>query len=524
MSEIEESNSIPVPAPAAVPVPSKKSKKGKKGSRNPSEITPEYIAQQRALREAQKQAKREALIASGVDPDQIDLPLDLRFISRPLLDVPETIYSSSSSATSSSIAGVKVSIMTYNILAQALIRRKLFPTSGNALKWFKRSKVLLSEFKHYNSDILLLQEVDYIQYNSFWKPEFKKLGYLSDYQRWGDKNHGVAVFFRECMFDQTDRMTIDYDKEVIEGVPQRVQTKNVGLLVALKFKKAITDKYQESKKKGIIIGTTHLFWHPFGTVTRTRQTYIVLRQTMEFYKRVRLLQGKEDEWYTFFGGDFNSQPFDSPYLSITSKPIQYTDRARTVLECSTAYELEKVRLGSADADDEDAPEEEEGEDQEEEPEADSQTETTAAQQEIKFTTPVPESFEATQEEHDIIDRLQSVHNSQPIIAHSLYSLAYKHVHPENAGVDNTKDEPEISNWAHTWRGLLDYIFYVTPWDPSSSDDTKLSVKDVMDSYGFKITKLLKMPLGKDMPDHGIPHEGEYPSDHLCMIAEVELLL
>ncbi|CAI5027955.1 CGH_1_HP_G0099250.mRNA.1.CDS.1 [Saccharomyces cerevisiae] len=58
----------------------------------------------------------------------------------------------------------------------------------------------------------------------------------------------------------------------------------------------------------------------------------------EFMHRVNVLQNENDgdlsHWFPFFCGDFNSQPFDTPYLSMTSKPVHYRNRAKTVIECA----------------------------------------------------------------------------------------------------------------------------------------------------------------------------------------------
>lgn len=483
---------------AQAPVPAKqpKASKKKKGSKNPAEITPEYIAEQRAKREAAKKAKKDALIAQGIDPEQVDTPADLRFISRPILKIPrdesDPLFSKN---------GVNVKIMTYNVLAQALIRRTLFPTSGNAVKWFKRSQVLLSEFKHYNCDILLLQEVDHVQFNSFWRSEFEKLGYGSVFNRWGDKNHGVAIFFRNSLFDVTDKMYIDYDKEESGNIPPRTVTKNVGLILALKFKDSILQKFPETDKKGILVGTTHLFWHPFGTYERTRQTYVILNKFREFINRVQVLQ--KGSWFHFFGGDFNAQPYDAPYLSITSKPIHYDTRCKTVIECSTSFQYSKLREGLEDEDEDGGNIEKFGENQPQHP--------------------VPDSFTPTEEQAQIVKDMEDLHNSQPMRAISLYSVAYKLLHPENSGLDNEKGEPEISNWAHAWRGLLDYIFYITQWDLKSDSQVK-SLSEFEQLTNVKINGLLRMPPGKEMTEHGQPHEGEYPSDHLCIIADLTLIL
>ncbi|SCU86645.1 LAFA_0E02168g1_1 [Lachancea sp. 'fantastica'] len=470
----------------------KKHGKSQKNGGKGSKVSAEHIAEVRAQREQAKKAKRDAMIAKGLDPD---CPPDLRFIRRPMLSiVPKGTPST----------GFSFRLMTYNCLAQALIRRKLFPTSGNALKWFKRSQVLLHEFKYYNADVQCLQEVDYIQYQSFWKDEFSKLGYDSQFHRHGTKNHGIAIVWKRELFTMSDKMLVDYDQEVTGHISPRTTTKNVGLVLALNFTQKVLDQFPNSSKRGILVGTTHLFWHPFGTFERTRQCYIVLAKMKEFEHRVKLLQnsdGAQGEWTPFFCGDFNSQPFDAPYLSMCSKPVDYKGRARTVIECSTSYTFSKARDGEECGDEEGGNIEKFGDGQPEHP--------------------VPSEFHANDEQKKLVEDMESLHNSIDMRATSIYSAAYKHVHVENAGLDNDFNEPEISNWAETWRGLLDYIFVIRKWDYSDRtvpDDIENLQKDA----DIRIRSLLRMPSSREMPDHGQPHEGEYGSDHLSMMCEIEL--
>lgn len=466
--------------------------KGQKAQKIP--VSAEHIAKVRAEREAARAAKREAMIARGVDPDY---PPELQFVKRPILQLHE----------GEDIGGFRFKLMTYNCLAQTLIRRKLFPTSGDALKWYRRSKVLLNEFKHYDADIICLQEIDFIQYQNFWKDELSKLGYDSQFHRQASKNHGVAIVWRKTYFVMTDRMLIDFDKETSGDIPPRTTTNNGGLLLSLKFSDRIKQKHN-LQKTGIIIGTTHLFWHPFGTFERTRQCYVVLNKVKEFSHRINILQDGNDgdcsHWYSFFCGDFNSQPYDAPYLSMTRKPIEYCKRAKTVIECSTSYSFSKMR----DGDEEDAEDEEGG-----------NIEKFGVDQPDQ---PVPDHYEAKDDESELVKKMQSLHNSIDMRAISLYSVAYRKVHQENAGLDNESGEPEISNWAHTWRGLLDYLFFIRRWDFSNHKEVD-SLEDFERENGLKIRGLLRMPPGKEMTEHGQPHTGEYPSDHLCMLCELQLL-
>lgn len=487
---------------------SKKQKSTKK-SRDPSTLTPEYIEEQRRQRNLKKEKKKQELLAQGIDPNAVNTPVELRFKTRELLELPNNVASDDS---------FKIKIMSYNILAQALIRRKLFPTSGNALKWSTRSQVLLSEFKHYDADILCLQELDFIQYNSYWRKELGKLGYDMKYYRADTKNHGLAIAFKSDKFICKHQSFMYYDKETSGELRPRTATQNIGFLACLEFTPDILTKYSNISRNGIIIGTTHLFWHPFGTFERTRQTYLILKKFKEFRSTMNTLKGNDDDWYGFFAGDFNSQPFDAPYLSITTKPAHYAERARIVLGCSLSYQYSKNR-GVIDQEDDNGDEDKENGQEEE----GGNIEKFGSNQP---KDPVPESFKPTTEQLKLVNSMEDLHNSLDMRAISLYSVGYKLVDPDNAGLDNNRDEPIFSNWAHAWRGLLDYIFVISSWDATreSFSDKVDTVEDVEHNNGVRITKLLKLPLPKEMGPEpsGQPRLGQYPSDHLCLMAEVAL--
>lgn len=469
--------------------------KRKPGAKDPSTITPEYIAQKRKERELKKQQKRDELIKQGIDPDAKPVPEHLKFIKRPLLDVPGQTPTGD---------GLEIKIMTYNLLAQALIRRKLFPTSGSALKWANRSQRLGSEIQHYDADIVCLQELDYDQYNSHWKKEFGKMGYSSRFHRSGVKRHGVAILYKSSLFHFEHSHFIDYDKTDTPGIPASTQTQNIGLLVYLKFQDSVKKANPKLTKDGIIIGTTHLFWHPFGTFERTRQTYIVLQHVKEFTKMMRLLYGESESFYRFFAGDFNAQPYDSPYLSMTAKPVSYKDRAKIVLGKAASHKWSDKELAEDDGDDDVVESKDEGEDQEED-------------------TPEPKTFDFTPQISDKIERMAALHNDIDLRFISLYSVAYRNVHPENA-IPSDRYEPLFSNWAHAWRGLLDYIFVASDWHNEETNEEVDSPQKVENEHGIKLLSLLRMPTPEEMGPEpsGQPRDGQYPSDHLCLMAKLEL--
>ncbi|CAH2354546.1 RNA exonuclease Ngl2p [[Candida] railenensis] len=493
-----------------------------KGGKSKGRPSPEEIAEIRRLRKVKKEEERQKLIERGIDPDEVNKPPELRFIKRKLLQIPSSEVEAEAGTEPESL---RIKIMSYNMLAQALIRRKLFPTSGTALKWSTRSQVLISEIKYYDPEIMCLQEVDFIQFNSYWKVQFDQLGYDCKYYRSGSKNHGLAIAYKRDIFINTHLSHINYDKEETSNLKPSCITNNVGLLASLTFTPKVLSKYKKISKKGVIIGTTHLFWHPFGTYERTRQTYIILKKVKEFQNTLATIEGSGD-WYTLFAGDFNSQPYDVPYLSITSKPVKYVERGKLVLGCSLSYQYSKNR-GKVDQGDEGEGVEVEEEDEEQEVEEEEEEEEGGNVE--KYGTnqpkdPVPETFDFTDEQLQTVHDMEDLHNSLDVRATSLYSVGYEIVDPKNSGIDNDRKEPFFSNWAHAWRGLLDYIFVISKWDMETDNSQVDTIEQVQKQFGIKLVGLLQLPHPDDMGPEpsGQPRLGQFPSDHLCIMSEIEL--
>lgn len=109
----------------------------------PAFVTEEYILEQRKLREERKAKKRKQ---NPTNEDEETF--NTGFIKRPLLRIPHGPLHR---------GGMHVTVMTYNVLAQNLIRRELFSHSKDAVKWKNRSKVLANELSHYQPDVLCCQ-------------------------------------------------------------------------------------------------------------------------------------------------------------------------------------------------------------------------------------------------------------------------------------------------------------------------------------------------------------------------------
>lgn len=480
----------------------KESKKKQKNQKVPkNKITPEFIEEQKRLAKLRKEEKINKLHAAGYSDEDIAnlknqiTKEDSSFIKRPILTHKSAVLDLNPADSGSRKLHLK--IMTYNLLAQSLIRRSLFPTSGEALKWHKRSIVLLRELKYYDCDILCLQEVDYIQFENFWKLEFDKLNYHANYYRFESKNHGVAIIYKKDKFKRALlEKNYHYDEILSGDIKPRTETKNVGMILTIPFADEV-----KSEKEGIIIGTHHLFWHPNGTFERTRQTYCTLKSFQDF-----MIENNYDskQYFQFFCGDFNAEPYHSPYLSITRKPVYYDDVCKTVIEDSITeifqddpdHQLDSMEEGLENSS--------------------SEKKYTVAAEGAPKGVPTKKLSHV---DNRLIEELIDLHNKVPKRAISLYSVGYKHFHPENSMFRN---EPDFSNWAHTWSGLLDYIFVLSDWDMVSNKQKVDELEELHSNCGILLKGLLRMPLRSEMSKLGQPRTGEYGSDHLCMIAVVQL--
>ncbi|KAG6897346.1 hypothetical protein C0992_002272 [Termitomyces sp. T32_za158] len=200
--------------------------------------------------------------------------------------------------------GQLVKVFTWNLLAQCLVRRDLFPTS-NCLKAAQREQMLYRELLSTQADILCLQEVDRLEKII---PVLNEAGYSHHYAAGPGKKHGCLIAFKEKSYTMISTKTVLYDSEEVrsdgDDVARRGKsfyTKNIGSLVSLRSNAA-------GKTEGVIVATTHLFWHPRYTYERTRQAGILVRETNDFRKGLDV-----EHWPCIIAGDFNFAPDDIAY-------------------------------------------------------------------------------------------------------------------------------------------------------------------------------------------------------------------
>jgi mRNA deadenylase 3'-5' endonuclease subunit Ccr4 len=89
-------------------------------------------------------------------------------------------------------------MMTYNVLAQSLIKRTWYPYCEKQTLTMKyRQECIMKELTYYLSDIICMQEVDY--YEEWYQPQLQKLGYTTVYTKSEAKQHGCMIAFKKDM-------------------------------------------------------------------------------------------------------------------------------------------------------------------------------------------------------------------------------------------------------------------------------------------------------------------------------------
>ncbi|KAL7419277.1 RNA exonuclease ngl2 [Cryptotrichosporon argae] len=254
-----------------------------KSGRKAYSLTPEQLALQ-AERKAAKAAKL-AAVEAGEAPEA-EVVDDARVLQRPWISV----------AGAEAATGRRIKIM----LAQTLVRRDLFPGS-DCLRWGDRKAHLAAELRtHAVADVICLQECDRLADLAAALP-----AHAAAEAKGPGKMHGLVVLYRRARFGVKAQRPVQLDLECLGKSEDERQaragtrvTKNMALIVAL----------EDKEGGGVIVATTHLFWHPKFAYERARQVVVLLRAI----RKLQAEQGCED-WSVVLSGDLNTQPSEATY-------------------------------------------------------------------------------------------------------------------------------------------------------------------------------------------------------------------
>ncbi|KAJ3086211.1 hypothetical protein HK102_013412 [Quaeritorhiza haematococci] len=216
--------------------------------------------------------------------------------------------------------------MTYNVLAQCLVKRELFPyTTKNDLKAKPRMARIINEITNIQQpDIACLQEVDF--FDEIYAPQFRSAGYDYVYMKKNPKKpsgHGICILWKRNKFTKHDYREINFDDHPLTH-PTNISpvTNNIGQILALKFingnhvgsgsttspadgttgtpnsggnnvgalvdsqasqsGKDSTNKCAKTETTGIVVTNHHLYWRYDALFQKLRQCYVMLEEALAF--------------------------------------------------------------------------------------------------------------------------------------------------------------------------------------------------------------------------------------------------
>ncbi|EAU93062.2 hypothetical protein CC1G_06782 [Coprinopsis cinerea okayama7 len=380
-------------------------------------------------------------------------------------------------------SNLDLKILTWNILAQCLVRRELFPTS-NCLKVGQREPMIHQEIQRLDADVLCLQEVDRMDKLG---PMLEAAGYSYRYATGPKKLHGCLIAFKASKFVFDEEKVVYYDDEDVRsegGEAHRrgksFQTRNIGLIVAVKRK--------ENPVHGVIVSTTHLFWHP-------RQAGILVREVARF-KAIDL--GRQN-WPCIMAGDFNFPPDDPGYSLLTGFPLLPGQKDRLL----PSYVVHRTVDPSIAQD---------------QPQVAGDTEEGGEAEAVDPDRVITNARPAQPSDGLLAtDELVSFHG-QNLRARSAYAIGSRNhlatlSDPSKSdnpiyGSHNTVPEdrpgyyePKYTSYTHYWQSVLDYIF-------------------VLGDSQFQVAGFLAA-LEKEALEPGLPQKGVCGSDHLPLVTQLK---
>ncbi|KAJ2853186.1 nicotinate phosphoribosyltransferase, partial [Coemansia erecta] len=215
-------------------------------------------------------------------------------------------------------------VMSYNILCQKLVRRDLFKyASKNSLRMKPRRERMLKELKYWDADIMCLQEVGTEEWQLVLGPQCKRANYDSHMYQSLSKSHGVCISWKKDRFHLVDQAYLAMDRSM-KVCDEALNTDNVALIVVLR--PDLADPAEDAKSDtggaggknhcpGIIVSSTHLFWHPTACYQR-------LQQQIALMTAVQSLQQKYPGYPVISCGDYNTTPDDAGYDLLTKhRPV-----------------------------------------------------------------------------------------------------------------------------------------------------------------------------------------------------------
>ncbi|KAF8641035.1 hypothetical protein AX17_000680 [Amanita inopinata Kibby_2008] len=379
---------------------------------------------------------------------------------------------------------LRIKVLTFNLLAQCLVRRELFPTS-NCLRASQREPMLHCEILSQNADIVCLQEVDRLEK---LMPILEAAGYSHHYAVGLGKKHGCLIAFKKKMFTKVSDHLVHYDEGEVRTTGddrarrgQSCCTKNIASLVAL--------KNVDSNSQGLIVATTHLFWHPKYTYERVRQAGILLREVASYRARLQ-----RPQWPCIVTGDFNFAPDDPAYSLLVGDPL-LPEQEKDLIDSQVVHvSVDPTVSASAEGV---LLDNDEGEDGVDPDRVITRARAATSADGLLSTVELQALYSQAVRPRSVYDI--GLHESGLSLKETLRTFGDRvSILPGRHG----SFEPEYTSYTHYWKAVLDYIFVLDPPE-----------------YRSQVLALLA-PHRTENLESGLPQMGVCGSDHISLAAEL----
>ncbi|CAH0603216.1 unnamed protein product [Chrysodeixis includens] len=254
--------------------------------------------------------------------------------------------------------------VSYNILANLYCdsdytRTVLHPyCPPYALHIDYRKQLILKELLGYNSDIICLQEVDCRLYNHFLKQIMATEGLGSAFYKKGKEvAEGLACFYRKNRFILAGEEKIVLSEAVqtepcLQPIWEKIKN-NTPLTTRLLDRSTVASatclESIDHPDEVLIVGNTHLYFHPDADHIRLIQGGIVIYWLMDVKEKVAAKYPKK-KISIILCGDFNSVPSCGIYQLYTTgrAPSDLPDWKSNINEAVFDLSLQQnISLGSA---------------------------------------------------------------------------------------------------------------------------------------------------------------------------------
>lgn len=260
-------------------------------------------------------------------------------------------------------------IMSYNILAD--VYTKLNPpshlkTSPEVYSMEYRQNLILSEMLTCCCDIIALQECEHTFFEHFLRPQMRYHGFDGFFsikrKRSKSKVSGVTSEGVEgcACFWQTNRLKLCNAAQILiadsartnSNTMQKLQGKlecsgltaesrvlesllELGSVLQLCAFECVSNHDDTSTRKPqmLIIGNTHLYYHPAGEIVRAAQSFLVAKECQKFKESI---SGVSAETGLVIAGDFNATPETYTILGMRNGTLNRHDIERSY--CDVAIE------------------------------------------------------------------------------------------------------------------------------------------------------------------------------------------